>query len=56
MKYFLSLEDVQGNEGIFVFQERYAEEILKKLKMTKCNLVSTPMEPGTKLSKYGDRD
>jgi len=56
MKYFLGLEVVQGKDGIFVSQERYAEEVLKKFKMTSCNPVSTPMEPGTKLSKYADRD
>lgn len=33
-------------------QETYAKEILKKCKMAKCNPVSTPMEPGVKLSKF----
>jgi len=56
MKYFLGLEVIQGKDGIFVSQERYAEEILKKFKMTSCNPVSTLMEPGTKLSKYADGD
>nr|KYP73058.1 Retrovirus-related Pol polyprotein from transposon TNT 1-94 [Cajanus cajan] len=52
MKYFLGLEVKQSNEGIFISQERYALEILKKFKMEDCNPVSTPMEPGTKLSKF----
>jgi len=56
MKYFLGLEVVQGKDDIFVSQDRYAEEVLKKFKMTSCNPVSTPMEPGTKLSKYVDGD
>lgn len=34
----------------------YVEEVLKKFKMSSCNLVSTPMEPGTKLSKYSEGD
>jgi len=57
MEYFLGLEVKQGEKGIFVSQERYVEEILNKFKMTNCNSVSTPMEPGTKLSKFdgGDR-
>jgi len=35
-----------------VSQEKYAKEILKKHKMADCNPVSTPMEPGAKLSKF----
>lgn len=39
-----------------MLQEGYAEDILKKNKMAKCNPISTPMEPGAKLSKYGGGD
>jgi len=39
-----------NKEGIFVSQETYAKEILKKYKMANCNPVS--MEPGAKLSKF----
>jgi len=56
MKYFLGLEVIQWKDGIFVLQEMYAEEVLKKFKMTSCNPVSTPMEPSIKLSKYADGD
>jgi len=57
MEYFLGLEVNQGEKGIFVSQERYAEEILNKFKMTNCNPILTLMEQGTKLSKFdgGDR-
>ena len=57
MKSFLGLEVRQGTSGIFVSQEAYSRDILKKNKMTDCNPVSTPMEPGAKLSRYdgGDR-
>lgn len=57
MRYFLGLEIQQGKKGIFVSQEGYAKDILKKSKMADCNPISTPMEPGAKLSKYdgGDR-
>ncbi|XP_047309787.1 uncharacterized mitochondrial protein AtMg00810-like [Impatiens glandulifera] len=52
MKYFLGLEVKQSEEGIFISQERYALDILKKFKMEDCNPISIPMEPGTKLSKF----
>lgn len=52
MKFFLGLEVRQVETGIFISQETYAKEILKKYKMANCNLVSTPMEPGAKLSKF----
>jgi Reverse transcriptase (RNA-dependent DNA polymerase) len=57
MKYFLGLEVRQGKYGIFISQKAYAKVILKKNKMEECNLVVTPMELGTKLSKFegGDR-
>ncbi|GJY96187.1 retrovirus-related pol polyprotein from transposon TNT 1-94 [Tanacetum coccineum] len=52
MNYFLGLEVKQGESGISFSQEAYTKEILKKSKMVDCNLVSTPMELGTKLSKF----
>ena len=39
MKFFLGLEVTQENTCIFVSQETYAKEILKKYKMENCNLV-----------------
>lgn len=56
MNYFLGLEVVQREKDIFVCQESYVEEVLRKFKKTSCNPISTPMEPGKKLSKYGDED
>jgi Reverse transcriptase (RNA-dependent DNA polymerase) len=57
MKYFFGLEVRQGPSGIFVSQKTYSKDILKKNKMADGNPVSTPMEPGAKLSRYdsGDR-
>ncbi|GJZ17380.1 retrovirus-related pol polyprotein from transposon TNT 1-94 [Tanacetum coccineum] len=52
MNYFLGLEVIQGESGIFLSQEVYAKEILKNSKMVDCNRISTPMELGTKLSKF----
>ena len=54
LKFFLRLEVKQGETGIFISEEKYANEILKKYKMENCNPVSTPMEPGAKLSKYDE--
>ncbi|XP_022932473.1 uncharacterized protein LOC111438879 [Cucurbita moschata] len=54
LKFFLGLEVKQGETGIFISQETYAKEILKKYKMTNCNSISILMEPGAKLSKYDE--
>ena len=52
MKFFLGLEVPQKETSVFVSQETYAKEILKKYKMENCNPVSIPMELGAKLSKF----
>jgi hypothetical protein len=52
MKFFFGFEVRQVEIGIFVSQETYAKEILKKYKMANYNQVSTPMEPGAKVSKF----
>ena len=39
MKYFLEVEVVQSNEGIFIKQKKYANEVLRRLGMEHCNLV-----------------
>ena len=39
---------------IFISQKFYAKEILKKFEMLDCELVSTPMECGVKLSNQDD--
>ncbi|PHT81325.1 hypothetical protein T459_14340 [Capsicum annuum] len=52
MSYYLGLEVNQMEEGIFISQESYTKEILKKYNMFDCNPVNTPMESGTKLSKF----
>ncbi|KOM27543.1 hypothetical protein LR48_Vigan437s000300 [Vigna angularis] len=51
MAYYLGIEVKQGNKGIFITQESYAKDVLKKFKMDDANLVGTPMECGIKLSK-----
>ncbi|XP_070033051.1 uncharacterized mitochondrial protein AtMg00810-like [Nicotiana tomentosiformis] len=41
-------------DGIFISQESYTKEILKKFNMLNFNPVKTPMESGTKLSKFDE--
>ncbi|XP_050902735.1 uncharacterized mitochondrial protein AtMg00810-like [Lathyrus oleraceus] len=52
MAYYLGIEVKQEDRGIFITQEGYAKEVLKKFKMDDTNLVGTPMECGSKLSKH----
>ncbi|OIT04124.1 retrovirus-related pol polyprotein from transposon tnt 1-94, partial [Nicotiana attenuata] len=54
MSYYLGLEVKQTEDGIFISQESYTKEILKKFNMLDCNPVNTPMESGTKLSKFDE--
>ena len=48
ISYYLGLEVKQMEQGIFISQETYTKEILKKFKMFDCNTLNTPMESGTK--------
>ncbi|KAA0039327.1 reverse transcriptase [Cucumis melo var. makuwa] len=56
MSYYLRIEMKQSEEGIFISQERYTREILEKFNMINSKLVTTPIEIGTKLSKYEEGD
>jgi len=51
MHYFLDLEIVQSDDGIFVSQKKYVQKLLDKFKMQKCNPTNTPSEFGLKLYK-----
>ena len=51
MKYFLGIEVKQLKEGIFISQEGYAKDILKRFGMEDSNPMATPMEPRAKLSR-----
>jgi hypothetical protein len=54
LHHFLGIEVTQSNKGVFISQESYAKEILKKFNMADCNPVSTPCITGLKLSKVGE--
>ncbi|XP_073111813.1 uncharacterized protein [Elaeis guineensis] len=60
MSHFLGLEVNQLENGIFLSQEHYAKEVVKRFKMEECNPISTTVDYGAKLSKndedYSDSD
>ena len=51
LSYFLGMEFVNTPAGVFLHQKKYAEDILKKFRMSNCNSEITPTEAGTKLSE-----
>ena len=51
LSFFLGLCIIQSLEGLFLFQEKYLKEMLKKFQMEDSSLVSKPMVLGCKLSK-----
>jgi Reverse transcriptase (RNA-dependent DNA polymerase) len=54
IKYFLGLEVKQHEKDIFVSQEAYAKEILKRFGMENCNPIAISMELGTKFLRYDE--
>ena len=53
-KYFLGMEVMQSCSRIFICQQKYAMDMLKKFKMQDCKPMSTPMTTSEKLSKDDD--
>eukprot|EP00253_Pinus_taeda_P032805 PITA_32805 len=51
MKYFLGIEVEQSDKGIFIFQNKYSKDLLKRFDMENCKPIPTPITIGTKLSK-----
>jgi hypothetical protein len=51
MTYYLGIKIMQGEDTIFVNQEKFAKEILKKFKMEDCAKVNTLVECIVKMSK-----
>ncbi|GAA0139391.1 transmembrane signal receptor [Lithospermum erythrorhizon] len=51
MSYFLGIEVIQNQQGIFIGQRQYAEVVLKRFGMEDCNLVHNPISPGAKVDK-----
>ncbi|GAU51764.1 hypothetical protein TSUD_415530 [Trifolium subterraneum] len=49
--FFLGLQ-IKQQDGIFISQEKYINDLLKKYKMNEAKIMSTPMHPSTNLDKY----
>ena len=49
MHYFLGLEVWQNADGIFLGQEKYAVETLKRFRMLDCKAMATPMASNLRL-------
>ena len=54
MKYFLGIEVHQSAKGIFVYQQKYAADIIKRFCMEDYNPTETPIPLDTKLSKQDE--
>jgi len=53
LSYFLGMEFVETNQGVFMHQKKYACDVLKRFSMFDCNSTTTPAEPSLKLEKEG---
>ena len=51
MKYFLGIEVTQSKDVIFINQTKYANDVLKIVRMMNCKLVVTPIATSTKINK-----
>ncbi|XP_022974382.1 uncharacterized protein LOC111473053 [Cucurbita maxima] len=51
MSYFLGIEIKQTQDEVFIFQRKYAKEILKKFQKEDCKAMNTPMNQKEKLVK-----
>lgn len=51
LKLFLEIQINQYEERVYVHQTKYTNELLKKLKLDDCKIMSTPMHPTCNMSK-----
>ncbi|WJX93540.1 hypothetical protein P8452_75051 [Trifolium repens] len=51
LRFFLGLQIKQLEDGIFICQEKYIKDLLKKYKMNEAKIMSTPMHPSTSLDR-----
>ncbi|CAL2276266.1 unnamed protein product [Prunus armeniaca] len=54
MRYFLGIEVLQRDDGIFICQKKYAMEVLRRFGMEESNSVLNPVVPGFKVCKDAD--
>lgn len=51
LKFFLGLQVKQTKEDIYIYQQKYTKELLKKFKMNDVKPMKTPMHASESLSK-----
>ncbi|KAL1326107.1 hypothetical protein AAHE18_13G205400 [Arachis hypogaea] len=51
LNFFLGLQIKQTENGIYIHQEKYAKELVKKFGMENTKPIETPMHPNSKLEK-----
>ena len=54
LTYFLGLQIKQSDNGIFISQSKYVNDMLKKFDLTSCLIMKTPMAPPLTLDKYSN--
>ena len=54
LTFFLSLQIKQTNNGIFINQEKYTKELIKKFGMENANIAKTPMSTSCRIDKDED--
>ena len=56
LNHFLGLEIDCTQNGIFLHQQKYSKDLLKRFAMLKCKPISTPIEPNAKLCALEGKD
>ncbi|XP_060181239.1 secreted RxLR effector protein 161-like [Lycium barbarum] len=56
LNHFLGLEIDHTQGGIFLHQQKYSRDLLKKLGMLECKPIATPIEPNAKMCVHGGKD
>jgi hypothetical protein len=52
LNYFLGIEVTKTTDGIVLTQEKYASDLLRKVGMSECKLVASPLSTSKKLSHH----
>jgi len=56
LNHFLGLEVDRTQEGIFLHQQKYSRDLLKKFGMLECKPIATPIEPNAKMCAHEGKD